>query len=335
VDIHTRKLRYFVVLAEELHFSRAAQRLFIAQQALSKQIHDMEREIGASLLTRSTRQVSLTAAGEAFLAAARTILATLDGAVDEAQGLSRRETGVLRVGFGVGAALELTAPILEEFSRRYPGIDLELREFPLSEPAAGLVEGASDVALVRPPLTGEDLEFVQLFVEPRVAAVGAHHRLADKESVSVAEVIDEPIVLGRSTDPAWRRFWLLDDYRAGKPASRIRNSTSHTEELELVAAGLAVTVTVAGAARYTPHAGLRFVSIRDIPGSVGAVAWCRKRQSSLVERFVAVAEDVRDREAAIVAMIEQGAGPDDAGPDHAFGEAQPGDLDRQKSIAGQ
>ncbi|WTL15284.1 LysR family substrate-binding domain-containing protein [Kribbella sp. NBC_01505] len=218
---------------------------------------------------------------------------------------TRIETGTLRVGFGVGAALELTAPIVEEFGRRYPGIELDLREYPLSDPSAGLVDGWADVAIVRPPMVDDGLEFSELFVEPRCIGVSANHRLAQRSVVSVGEVLDEPIAMGRSTDGVYRRFWSLEDYRAGKPVTRVRSTNTHTEELEIVAAGLAVTVTAAAAARYTPHSGVRVIPIDDITGTAVALGWRVAERGVLVDHFLQVAAEVRDRETELVARIEQ------------------------------
>lgn len=124
-----RKLRYFAVLAEERNFTRAAARLFIAQQSLSRQIRDLEDEIGAVLLYRTTRSVELTPAGEAFLARVRSALASFDAGIEEARRHNAGTVGRLRIGFGMGAALELTPHILEEFGKQFPGVDIEMREF--------------------------------------------------------------------------------------------------------------------------------------------------------------------------------------------------------------
>src|SRR4030088_1556010 len=110
VDVQTRRLRYFVALAQELHFSRAAARLHIAQQALSKQIRELEENVGAQLLQRSTRKVELTPAGAAFLKAAHAALAAFDDGVQDARRLARGDAGTLRLGYVVGGALELTRP---------------------------------------------------------------------------------------------------------------------------------------------------------------------------------------------------------------------------------
>jgi DNA-binding transcriptional LysR family regulator len=152
-DLHTRKLRYFIAVAEDLHFSRAAARLFVAQQALSRQIRELEDELGTPLFLRSSRKVELTAAGTVFLTGARAVVDALDDAVAMTIRTARSVTGTLRVGFCPGAALELTEPILSAFRDRYPDVAVELHEVPLSDPSAGVAGGASDVGIVRAPLT--------------------------------------------------------------------------------------------------------------------------------------------------------------------------------------
>ncbi|WP_106434105.1 LysR family transcriptional regulator [Streptomyces sp. e14] len=300
----TQKLRNFVVVAEELNLSRAAPRLFVTQQALSKQLRDLEEAVGVRLFDRSTRSMALTPAGEEFLASVREALAALDAGVVAARSASQRVSGTVRLGFLMGGALELTTPILAEFSARYPDVRLELRETGLDDPSAGLADATSDVAIVRLPLAVPDLDSVPLFVEPLIVALPPRHRLADRTSLTAEDVIDEPLAIGRTTDAVWRRFWTLDDHRGGRPPRVVRETTSPTEELQLVAAGLACTITVVGARRHTPLAGVRYVPLTGLPGSTVAVAWRRGHRSPGVERFVAVAQQVRDRESAIVRAIE-------------------------------
>lgn len=196
--------------------------------------------------------------------------------------------------------------MLNEFSRRQPGVRLELQEFPLADPTAGLATGHSDVALIRLPVSLASLETETLFVEPRVAAVPTSHPLAGRRSLRVAELLDEPLTIGHSVDPAWRDFWSLAAHRNGAAPPPLIPTNSPTEELHLVAAGMAATVTVAALARVTgASAGVRFLPIDDIPGSTFVVAWrpgCAVPE--LVEHFVATARAVRDREQDIVHDIE-------------------------------
>jgi len=304
VDASTRRLRYFVAVAEELHFSRAAARLFVAQQALSKQTKELEDAIGVPLLRRTTRSVELTPAGEVFLRAAREALAVLDSGVDAARRTGRGEVGTLKVGFIVGAALELTTPLFEEFTRRNPRVELEMREYRFGDISAGLTEGWSDVAFVRLPVAVPDLEFEVLFTEPLVAALPKNHRLAGHATVTAQEMAKEILAVGRSDDTEWQRFWALDDYRDGDADRRILRTASQTEEVEIIAAGAACAVTVAGAARYLPHPALRYVPVEGVEGSPLAIGWRSGERTPLVERFLAVASEVRDRETELRARIE-------------------------------
>ncbi len=304
MDVSTRKLRYFVAVAEELHFSRAAARLFVAQQALSKQVRELEDAIGAELLRRTTRSVELTPAGEVFLAAARSALETIDAGVESAQRAAVGDVGILRLGFIVGGALELTGPILTEFAEQHPGVHLELQEFGFDDPGAGLGDGTSDVAFVRLPSSVTEIDSLRLFVEPLVLAIADSHPLAQRTSVSTDEVLAGPIIVGRTADDAWQRFWTLDSYRAGASAPVTKLTNSLTEELSMVAAGVGCTVTAAGVARYAPHQGIAFVPIDAVEGSAVAVGWPKGRSTPLMERFVKVADAVRQRESKAVALIE-------------------------------
>lgn len=307
MDVSTRKLRYFVAVAEELHFSRAAARLFVAQQALSKQTRELEDAIGVQLLRRTTRSVELTPAGEVFLQAAREALAVIDGGIEGARRTARGESGTLKVGFLVGAALELTAPIFDEFALHNPGIELDLREFGFEDVSCGLNGGWADLAFVRTPVVAPEAEFELLFVEPRVAAVSRNHRLAGHPRVSVQELVKEKLAVGRSDDTAWQGFWVLDDHRDGTSDRRVLLTGTQTEEAEMIAAGVAVAVTASGATRYLPHPAIRYIPIDGAAGSELSMGWRRGRRTPLVERFLAAARTVRDREVEIRGRIEQPA----------------------------
>jgi DNA-binding transcriptional LysR family regulator len=304
VDVQTRRLRYFVVLAQELHFSRAAARLHVAQQALSKQIRELEEAVGAQLLHRTTRKVELTPAGAAFLETAVATLATFDAGVEAARRLARGETGRLRVGYVVGAALELTRPILEEFGQRHPLVELELREYGHEDRSAGLAVGSADVAFLRPPIATSGVVHETLFVEPLLVALPLGHRLARRTGVSVRELLGEAIAVGESHDLVAERFWTLDAYRESDGPRRILRAHSVTEELALVSAGIACTITSAALARYTPHPSVRYVPIVDGPGAEVALAWREDAQGVLVGRFLDAARAVRARETELMRAIE-------------------------------
>ena len=147
-----RQLRYFIAVAEELHFRRAAERLHISQPPLSQQIRALEDELGFTLLTRTRRRVELTPAGEAFLRDARALLAELDGAVATARRIDAGQTGRLRVGFVGSALLSIVPGTVERFRASRPGVAIELRERSTVDQLRAVAAGVVDVGLVRPPI---------------------------------------------------------------------------------------------------------------------------------------------------------------------------------------
>jgi DNA-binding transcriptional LysR family regulator len=303
VDATTWKLRGFVAVAEELHFSRAAARLNIAQQALSRQIQDLEAELRTKLLLRTSRSVELTPAGAEFLAVCRHTLKTFDDGVRAVQRIGVGDSGTLLLGFYVQAMLELTTPVLQEFERRCPGASVNLREYTFLDPSAGLASGETDLAVVRLPVSEPAMEFEVLFTEPRVDCVSAGHALADRNQVNVADIVDEPMTISRSHDPAYRDFWTLAEHRSGPPVELIETS-SHVQELEIVATGRACSITAACASRFTPRAGVRFVALADVPGVQTALAWRRDELTPLAARFVQVAREMRERRPDLIRQIE-------------------------------
>lgn len=304
MDPAVRRLRYFVAVADELHFTRAAARLFVSQQSLSRQISELESELGVALFDRTSRRVELTAAGRAFLPGCREALENLDAATAAARQAWQGGQGTLTVGFFVLAALELTTAILTEYRQRFPDVNVVMREFTFDDPTAGLGELVSDVAIVRLPITLPDAELVPLFTEPRVVAVASHHRLADHSAISVRQLVGEPLTRATNSDPAFRRFWSLSEFLPEPPS--VINTTSHAEELEVVATGQASSITAACTARFLSHPGVRFVPIIDVPGVTTAVArrTARAAGSSRAERFMRTAVAVRNRETATVQAIE-------------------------------
>jgi DNA-binding transcriptional LysR family regulator len=306
VDLNTRQLRYFVVVAEELHFTRAAARLFVAQQSLSAQIRQLEQRVGATLLRRTTRRVELTPAGELFLTEAREMLAALDRGIASARESENAPASTLSVGFMLSAALELTAPILTEFGRRHPHVRVGLHEYLYNDPSVGLASGAVDIGFVHLPITLSEARCERLFVQPRAVCVSTSHPLASHDSLSVADVLDEAVSAPRCLDPAWSSFWTLDEYRGGRAANIVAYPASLAEELEAVALGQYVMFTASGAARFAPRPGVRIIPIHDIVGSEMAIVWQAERETDVVRAFVTTALDVRHREVELVARIEHG-----------------------------
>lgn len=194
MNIELRHLRYFVAVAEELHFGRAAARLNISQPPLSQQIQALEQQIGARLLARTNRSVLLTAAGKQFLADSRQILSMVDDAAARAERL-HQGSGELRIGFTSSAPfIRAVSDTLSLFRRDYPDVHLQTREMNTREQIAPLIEGTLDMGLLRNTALPETLEHAVIVHEPLMAMIPHDHPLANNPNVTLAELAKEPFV---------------------------------------------------------------------------------------------------------------------------------------------
>ncbi|WP_254184500.1 LysR family transcriptional regulator [Micrococcus luteus] len=178
-SLELRVLRYFVTVAEELHFGRAATRLHIAQPSLSVQIRNLERSLNTPLFNRTSRGVTLTPAGEVLLAHSRDLLVAAEAAASLTRQAGREPGRKLVVGFQANAAAELTRAVLAAYRQSNPAVQIEMRSYPFSDPTAGLADGSADVAFIRPPVPHfKELRTRALFAEPRVLVVSDASELA-------------------------------------------------------------------------------------------------------------------------------------------------------------
>jgi DNA-binding transcriptional LysR family regulator len=277
-----------VAVAEELHFTRAAERLYIAQPALSEQIRRLESDLGVELLRRTTRKVQLTPAGEEFLVRARRILAEADEAVSEAARAARGESGRLRVSTGATAGIEDVARILRAFRASRPGVELDLRQISWEDHSGGLNSGAVDAAFVWLPFAGEGLAFETIHEEPRVAALAADHPLAAHEQLTIDQIVDEPWPYV-DTDPVALGFWTLVDFRGGAEARRGPTISSIEGILEGVRAGLCVSTVPTSISLVQPWPGIAFRPVGDLPPARLALGWREDAESPLVQALVTTA----------------------------------------------
>lgn len=286
-----RALRYFVAVAEELHFTRAAERLYIAQPALSEQVRRLEDELGVELLRRSTRKVELTAAGEEFLSRARRILAEADEALADASRAARGETGRIRVATGATAGLELVPRVLRAFREERPLVHLDLRQSNWEDLSGGLRDGLADAAFVWLPFDHGGLSFATLHVEPRVVALEAGHPLAAERELLVEQLVDEPWPWV-ATDPVALAFWTCVDYRGG--ASARRGPTVHSMEgmLETIHSGLCIATVPRSQARVSALPGLAFRAVADLTRATLALGWRPADDTPVVQALVEIARRV-------------------------------------------
>lgn len=190
-----RRLRYFVAVAESRHFGRAAERLFIAQPALSQQIKALEADLGVVLFTRSTRRVELTPAGARLLRRAEEILQLAESAVDEVRRIHAGEEGVIRLGFIGSATYDLMPALSRSLQADLPTLQVELKGELLSpEVLVGLVERRLDLGVLRPFDAPDGIELHTLRTEPLVAAVPVGHPAATGDAVALEALASEPFV---------------------------------------------------------------------------------------------------------------------------------------------
>ena len=190
-----RHLRYFSTVATELHFGRAAEKLHIAQPPLSKQIQDLEAELGFELFNRTKRSISLTPAGQAFLVEVTQIFQQLDRAIDIGRKTSRGELGQISIGFVGSATYNILPVMLQQFRDRYPHIQIELHELTTDRQLIWLREGRIDIGLIRPPIIDKDFTSEVIFQESLVVALPTNHHLAKLDSVDLSLLAAEPFIL--------------------------------------------------------------------------------------------------------------------------------------------
>ena len=290
-----RHLRYFVAVAEELHFGRAAQRLGISQPPLSQQIQALEDELGACLFERTNRRVALSAVGELFLPEARAVLAQLDKAVAVTSRARAGELGELKVGFTSSAPFTSTIPrALRAFRQACPAVHLDLRELSSREVAEAVGEGLLQVGMIRPldPLPA-GLEALELFAEPLVAVLPAGHPRAIEgaSGIALAELADEPFVFFPRSFGTGLYEQVLGLARGAGFSPRIVQEASEAMTLiGLVATGLGVTVLPASFSRLRID-GVVYRTLRDADASTAV--WLVRRRgeaSPLVQRFAELLE---------------------------------------------
>jgi len=273
MDLDLRKLRYFVAVAERLHFGQAAAALYITQPALSRQIRQLEQELDVELLDRNSRQVSLTAAGRRLAEDGARLLAASQAAVDRARSSGHGEQSVT-VGFMLG--MDLSA-VTAEFARTHPEVEIQLQRLRWWNHGAALRDGRVDIGFVRMPVPVEGLEVTELHTEPICVALPAGHPLAAMPSVTLADLADEPVLLHADAHPEWNAAWTFDPRPDGshpRPGPYVHDME---EIVAYVRAGrgvafLPVSVTVDIAPR-----GTAFVRVSDVePGRV-VLAWDAER----------------------------------------------------------
>lgn len=290
MQLELRHLRSFIVVADELNFSRAAGRLHIAQPALSAQIRQLERQLGCRLFARTTRRVALTPAGTMLLADAREIVARADAAVAKVRAAARGERGLVRVGFVAHGAAELGGEILRRFAEAYPAVETSLAEAAtLEELQHDLLDRESDVAFAWLPLVHGELVAEELRSEALLVGLSHEHPLASRAAVTVADLRAVPIVAPWEDVPfELLRPWLGEARPAGRRPED-PNGTELGECLAIAGRGQAVYCVPESVSRFYSRPGLVFRPVSDATPSRIAVAWRRDTPNAAVASFVETA----------------------------------------------
>ncbi|MGB6246662.1 LysR substrate-binding domain-containing protein [Gordonia sp. (in: high G+C Gram-positive bacteria)] len=260
-----RHLRYFAAVADTCHFGQAAARLHIAQPALSYAIRQLEAELGVSLFARTTRQVSLTAAGEYLKGDVDRILTALDVAVEGVQRVAAGRSGVVRLGLTGIAVFSHLPRIVRAVRNELPHVELRIVSDLLTpDQCDRLRDGIIDLGVLRPPVVGEGIDAQTIDIEPLVLAVAADHRLAAEPVIAVDDLRSESFVMYDSRDSAVNEAVVRTCRTAGFVPHRAHEASGTPVLLALVAAGLGVALLPASV-RALPLPNL---VIRDLPDTV-------------------------------------------------------------------
>ena len=296
-----RHLRYFIAVAEELHFGRAAQRLRITQPPLSFQIQALERELGVQLFIRG-RTIELTEPGRVLLEEARRTIEAADGAARAARAAGRSTAGRIRVGYPAMTVSDLVPNALRTFQRRHPDVAIEPVVAHTGAHLEALAAGELDVAFISGGSSGEDLHFHALHQEPFVLAVHAGHDLAGELGgggvVALERLAREPIVLfPRSLEPSLYYYLLNDVLGRSRVAPRVSlEATTVQSTYSAVAAGLGVAFTIESTASVMAVPGVAHLPFASPPPLFRhGVAWRQGGEATTVRDFLCVLDELAAR----------------------------------------
>ncbi|MBS0234605.1 MAG: LysR family transcriptional regulator [Proteobacteria bacterium] len=291
--IDIRQMRYFVTLAETLHFGRAAERLHLSQPPLSRQIAALEKDLGVRLIERHSRQATLTHAGSRFLQDARAVIASFDEACRNAKAADRGELGELSIGFMMHAAYTVLPGLARGYIAAYPEIDLKLREVVPHALIGEVLAGRFDAGILFSPGAVRGLEIRPIYQERLCLAVYGSHRLAGRNSAGPEDIKDEPLI-ATSADSASMIRKAVEDYcrDAGfEPTIRLQAQLQNTI-INLVAEGLGIAL-VPESMRRLALPSVSCISLADAPSVEHVLAWRPTNLNPALKNFLAMSLPAR------------------------------------------
>ncbi|GEM49876.1 LysR substrate-binding domain-containing protein [Deinococcus cellulosilyticus] len=284
-----RHLRYFVAVAEEKHFGRAAERLFITQPPLSQQIRHLEEELGVKLLKRTTQKVELTEAGKVFLEEARTTLEHADRAISAARRVGRSEASRLELAFIASVASSILTPLLVAFKNAHPEVNVNLAFMRTSDQIPALQEGQIDAGFVRLPFSGQGLVLEEVARDRFVALLPPDHALAGQEKINLLDLKDAPFITTEpQASPDFQTVLLEMCAKAGFRPSIVQEAGNLQAVVTLVAAGMGVSLVPEGVAETAPpETHTREIDMEPTWSSM-AIAYRRDNRSKTLSKFLSV-----------------------------------------------
>lgn len=297
MDVHTRDLRYFVTVAEELHFTSASERLFISQPALSKQIRMLEHTLGITLFERRGRSVRLTPAGSALLPDAKRVLEAWDEAAHGVDAGKSTQAATLVVGMSTSPGRNGLLPaIRSRFTELAPNAQVKLHQVGWEDATAGLADGASEVAFVWLPIPEQDrYDLLPIAQEDCLLAMAEDHPLAARDSIDFTELLDEPFLALPPSAGSLRDYWLATDLRNGRPPVVGAVITSPDETYEALVDGRGICLVAAGNTPSLTRGGVTMRPVTGVPSCTLALAWRKGATNPLIASYAAAAAKVVER----------------------------------------
>ncbi len=289
MKVEIRHLRYFLAIAEELNFSRAAAKLDIAQPPLSQQIRQLEAALGVSLIERETRPVRLTEAGKFFREQALAIVLRFDELIAKTQRRGRGETGTLSLAFVGSATFDLLPSVLREFIQARPDVELQLLEMSATEQKAALMERRINIGFCRPGIDGEALIIERLLEEPIICAIPHGHSLSKLESVSLARLASESFIFFPVTpEPSFGSFLRSVCIDAGFEPRVVQVTSELQTALSLVAGGIGLALLPASI-QMVQRTGVVYVPLKKpVPTSALNAAYRADDSSPALRAFLEI-----------------------------------------------
>ena len=287
-----RHLRYFVMVAEELHFGRAAARLQMTQQPLSQQIYQLEAELGVSLFHRTKRRIQLTDAGKVFLKEAHQLLLQAEQSIEKTRQAARGEVGRLSIGFSGFATYSVLPKVLQTFQERFPQVELNLEEMTTSVQIQALLKKQIDLGLMIPPVNDKSLLIELLLQEPLVVVLPETHLLAKESELTLSALADEPFILvPRHLEPGYYDQCISLFQQAGFSPKVVQKASQKQTILGLVSAGMGVSLAPASI-RNICRMGVVYTNLSTPTRVYLAAVWQQQEASSVLQTFLKVIREI-------------------------------------------